>query len=78
MAEVLLHNIEKKFGDNIVIRSLDLEISDQEFVVHRHGHECLWCVTRDLYQCPDLSAVVLVVVTQISCVDGTQEVRSGA
>ncbi len=33
MAEVLLHNVAKKFGDNVVIRSLDLEISDQEFVV---------------------------------------------
>ncbi|MCG6929032.1 MAG: sn-glycerol-3-phosphate ABC transporter ATP-binding protein UgpC [Desulfofustis sp.] len=33
MAEVLLHNVEKKFGNNVVIRDLDLHISDQEFVV---------------------------------------------
>jgi multiple sugar transport system ATP-binding protein len=33
MAEVVLHNIEKKFGDNVVINNLSLEISDKEFVV---------------------------------------------
>ncbi len=33
MAEVLLHNVEKKFGSNAVIRCLGLHISDQEFVV---------------------------------------------
>ena len=33
MAKVLLHNVEKKFGDNVVINNLDLEISDKEFVV---------------------------------------------
>lgn len=33
MSEVLLHRIEKKFGDNTVISNLDLEISDKEFVV---------------------------------------------
>jgi multiple sugar transport system ATP-binding protein len=33
MAEVLLHSVEKKFGDNAVINNLDLKISDKEFVV---------------------------------------------
>ena len=33
MAEVVLRGIEKKFGDNDVINALDLEISDQEFIV---------------------------------------------
>jgi multiple sugar transport system ATP-binding protein len=33
MAEVLLHDVEKRFADNAVINSLNLEIADKEFVV---------------------------------------------
>ena len=33
MAAILLKNVEKYFGDNYIIRKLDLEIRDREFVV---------------------------------------------
>lgn len=33
MAGVFLHDVEKRFADNIVISDLDLEIADKEFVV---------------------------------------------
>src|ERR1700682_6543699 len=33
MAEIVLHDIEKYFGDNYVIRKLNLTIKNREFVV---------------------------------------------
>ena len=33
MASITLKNISKSFADNLVIKNVDLEISDGEFVV---------------------------------------------
>ena len=33
MADVVLTNVEKQFDKNIVVRNVNLEIKDQEFVV---------------------------------------------